>query len=96
MLFNFDDRIGTGKYVQRGKESVLSKWSFSRLWLSKVQKKCLCTHAALSELLGVDGGGKVESPGVVGGRVLPVDEALRSLPDSGSWNEESEPINEGI
>ena len=38
------------------------------------------THAALSELLCVDGRGEVEAPRVVGRRVLPVDEALGRLP----------------
>ena len=47
----------------------------------------LCTHAALSELLGVDGRGEVEAPRVVGRRVLPVDEALGRLTYPRSCNQ---------
>ena len=39
------------------------------------------THAALSELFCIDGGGEIEPPGVVGDGVLPVDEALGGLAD---------------
>ena len=46
----------------------------------------LSTYAALSELFGVDGRGEVESPRVVGRRVLPVDEALRRLAYSRACN----------
>jgi hypothetical protein len=50
---------------------------------------CVVTHTTLSELLGVDGGGEVESPGVAGGGVLPVDEALAGLSDSRPYGGQS-------
>ena len=42
------------------------------------------THAALSELLRVDGRREVQSPGVVRHGVLPVHEAFGRLPDAGA------------
>ncbi len=46
----------------------------------------LGTHTALSELLGIDGRGEVETPGVAGGGVLPVHEALAGLAYPRSWD----------
>ena len=39
----------------------------------------MMTYATLPKLFGIDGRGKVESPGVVRGRVFPIDEAFRGL-----------------
>lgn len=47
------------------------------------------THAALPELLRVDGRREVQSPRVVGHRVLPVHEAFGRLPDAGACGTES-------
>lgn len=41
------------------------------------------TYATFAELLGVDRRGEVQSPSVVGRRILPIDEALRGLSDAG-------------
>lgn len=43
------------------------------------------TYTAFSKLLGVDGRGEVEAPGVASGGVLPVHETLRSLANPGAW-----------
>ncbi len=51
------------------------------------------THAAFPKLLGIDGRGEVESPRVVGGRVLPIDEALRSLADASACKKRGQTSN---
>ena len=45
----------------------------------------LDSYTAFFELLGIDGRGEVEAPGVPRGRVLPVHEALARLPDPSSY-----------